>query len=147
MNLFDMLNKGASYAPKPPEHPARVVRAAEASRRQWLRALEVDQMRAWMDLGQAQKEVLKGLSTVLALAAFSQAHDLGTEDTPDQRVIRGALSAAAQCAEADAVIRLADAKAFSAACDRAVEIFQTASVSAIVHAAARIRTVVERNGL
>lgn len=147
MNLFDMLNKGASYAPKPPEHPVHVVRAAESSRKQWLRALEADQMRAWMDLGQEQKEVLNGLSTVLALAAFSQAYDLRTEDTPDQRVIRGALSAAAQCAEADAVISLADAKAFSAACDRAVDIFKTASVPAIVRAAVRIRTVVEKNGL
>lgn len=147
MNLFDMLNKGASYAPKPPEHPTHMVRAAETSRRQWLRALEVDQMRAWMDLGQEQKEVLNGLSTVLALAAFSQAYDLGTEDTPDQRVLRGALSAAAQCAESGAVIRLTDAQAFSAACDRAVDIFKTASVSAIVQAAVRIRTVVESNGL
>ena len=100
-----------------------------------------------MDLGQEQKEVLRGLSTVLALAAFSQAHDLGTEDTPAQRVIRGALSAAVQCAEADAVIRLADVKAFSAACDRAVEIFKTASVSAIVRAAVRVCSIDERNGL
>lgn len=141
MNLFAMLNRGTAYAPKPPEHTAAVVRAAEASRKQWLRALEADQVRAWMDLGQEQIEVLRGLSTVLALAAFVQAHDLRTEDTPDQRVIRGALSAAAQCAEAGAVITVADAWAFSAACDRAVSIIKAGSVSAIIAAATRVRAV------
>lgn len=139
MNICDLWNRGAAMAPKPPQHPPAVVRAAEASRRQWLRALEADQVRAWMDLGQEQVEVLRGLSSVLALAAFVQAHDMRTEDTPDQRVIRGALSAAAQCAEAGAVITVADARAFSAACDRAVSMIQAGSVSAITSAAVRLQ--------
>lgn len=141
MSLFtDMLRCGASYAPKPPEHKPAVVRAAETSRQKWLRALSADQVRTWMDLGQKQADVLLDMSSVLALAAFVQAHDLRTEDTPDQRVIRGALSAAAQCAEAGAVITLADARAFSAACDRAAAIIQSGTVSAIVHAATRLRS-------
>jgi hypothetical protein len=139
MNICDLWNRGAAMAPKPPQHKPAVVRAAEASRKQWLRALQADQVRAWLDLGAEQREVLNGLATVLALAAFIQAHDLRTEDTPDQRVIRGALSAAAQCAEAGAVITVADARAFSSACDRAVAIIQAGSVSAIIAAAVRVR--------
>lgn len=139
MNICDLWNRGAALAPKPPKHPPAVVKAAEKSRRQWLNALQADQTRAWLDLGAEQREVLNGLATVLALAAFIQAHDLRTEDTPDQRVIRGALSAAAQCAEAGAVIQLPDARAFSAACDRAVTIIQAGSVSAIIAAATRVR--------
>lgn len=138
LNLSAFLNRGAAHAPLP-QHTTAVIKSAEASRKQWLKALEADQMRAWMDLGQEQIEVLRGLSTVLALAAYVQASDMRTEDTPDQRVIRGALSAAAQCAEAGAVITLADAKAFSAACDRAVTIIKAGSVSAIIYAATRVR--------
>lgn len=143
MNIFDILNRGAAHAPKPPEHKPAVVRAAETTRKQWLDALQVDQVRAWMDLGQQQVEVLRGLATVLTLAGFAQAHDLRTEDTPEQRIIRGALSAAAQCGEAGAVISVADAKAFGAACDRAADIIKAASVAAIINAAERMQALSE----
>jgi hypothetical protein len=141
MNLVAFLNRGARLAP-PPEHAQCVVRAAEKARRQWLNALLVDQTRALLDLGEKQPEVLRGMSAMLALAAWVQAHDLGTEDTPEQRVIRGAMSAAAQCAEAGCVVSTADAQAFSVAASRAVEIIRSGTVSAIIHAAQRARAAV-----
>ena len=143
MNLFALLNRGAALAPPPPSRPAAVLRAVEKTRLQWLNALLVDQTRAWLDLGERQAEVVQGLAVLLTLASYVATHAAGgSQDTPDHRVLRGALSAAAQCAETGCVPTAADARAFSAAAQRADAIIRGASVDAILHATAAMRQTV-----
>lgn len=142
MNLFALLNRGAAYAPPKPRHPPAVVKAAEKARREWLDALLVDQTRAWLSLGESQPDVLSGLATVLTLAGMVHVFDTRNADTPDLRVIRGAISAATQSAAAGSVLTAADAGAFSAAAQRAEAIIRAASADAIIHAATGIRETV-----
>lgn len=142
MNLMQLLARGAAHAEASPRYTVPQLRAINATRRQWLNALLVDQTRAWMDLGERQPEVLTGLAVVLTCAGFVEAHDAGA-DTPRLRVIRGAISAAEQCAQQRGNrIQAADAKAFSAAARHAAEIIQAGTPAAIVHAAGAIRATV-----
>lgn len=142
MNLFAMIARGAAHAPKP-QLPAAVVRAAEASRAQWLNALLVDETRAWMDLGEAQREVLSGLVTLLTLAGFLLVHDTRDADSADLRVIRGGISTADGCGQAGNVIREADARALSAAVGRARSVIMAGTVPGIIHAAQEMRRVAD----
>lgn len=142
MNLFDVLNRGAALAPKPPEYTRQQLRAFEATRMQWLNALLVDQTRTWMSLGEHAPEVLEGMATMLTIAGFVHVFDARSADTPELRVIRGAISAATQCAASGSVLTAAEASAFRAACDRARTIIEAATVPAIIHAAESIRKTV-----
>lgn len=142
MNLFAFLQSGARYAPPKPRHSAAVVKAAEKARREWLDALLVDQTRAWLSLGERQPEVLSGLATVLTLAGMVHVFDTRSADTPELRVIRGAISAATQSSAAGSVLTAADAGAFSAAAQRAEAIIRAASVDALIHAATGLRETV-----
>lgn len=142
MNLFDVLNRGAAYAPPPPRYTPAQLRAINGTRLQWLNALLVDQTRTWMSLGEHAPEVLEGMATMLTIAGFVHVFDAKSADTPELRVIRGAISAATQCAASGAVLTAADAQAFRAACDRARTIIEAGTPAGIIHAAESIRKTV-----
>lgn len=142
MNLLALLNRGAAHAPKPPAYPPSVVKAAEQARAQWLNALLVDQTRAWMDLDAEQPDVLSGLAVVLTCAGFVHVHDTRSTDTPELRIIRGAISAGAACSANGCRIRAEDARAFSAAAHHAAVIIQSGTIAGIIHAAESIRKTI-----
>ena len=142
MNLFAFLRQGAAHAPKPSPYTPAQLRAIEGVRLQWLNALLVDQTRAWLSLGEHAPEVLHGMATMLTIATFAAAHGTGRDDGADIRIMRGAVSAATQCARNGAVLTADDARAFRAACDRARAIIEAATPAAIIHAAESIRKTV-----
>lgn len=136
MNLMSFLNAGARHAPSDAERQQRAINeASEASRAQWLNALVVDELRAWEQIGDSDPGLIRAMSSMLTLAGFVHFYDTKSADTPDLRVIRGAISAAAQCAERGCKVSADDARAFSAACERAAGIVRRGSAAAIVHAA------------
>jgi hypothetical protein len=139
MNLSAFLARGAAYAP-PSVDPVAV--ACEATRAQWLNALLVDQTRAWMAIGEADEDTLTGMTTMLAIAGMADVFDSRSADTPALRVIRGAISASDQCKQRGCVVRVEDARAWSAAAERAVGIIQHCTHGAIQSAAIGIRKAV-----
>lgn len=146
MNLSAFLNLGARHAPTDAERAqAGITKAAEDSRKQWLDSIMVDQIRAWDTVGTHEPGVLEGMATMLTLAGFVHVYDAKSDDTPDLRIIRGAISAATQCAKAGGVVTVEDARAFSSACTRATDAIKAASVPAIIHAATSIRAAVGIN--
>jgi hypothetical protein len=130
LNLFNFLSRGTA-----PIERAHIAKAANESREKWIHALQADEMRAWLDLGQAQQKTLTGLSVLLTLAGFVHVHDKRGVDTPELRVIRGAISTIEMCTKRGHVIREVDAIALQTAATRAKEIIRAASVDAICHAA------------
>lgn len=143
MNLYSFLNIGAKLAPSDADRKnAAINTAAEKTRAQWLNALLVDQTRAWMSLGETADEVLTAMSTMLTIAGFASVYDTRDTDTPDIRIIRGAISAAIQCKQAGSVMQVEHAQAFQSACERATAIVQAASHDAIIHAAKSIRQTI-----
>ncbi len=141
MDLTSFFGRGAAHAPKP-KHSNKVLKSAEAARRQWLNALLVDQTRAWMDIGESQPEVLRGLGLMLTAAGFAHAFDARNVDTPEINVIRGAISTIEACGHNDSVITEQAARTLSLAATRATELIQAASVDAILHAALSLRNLV-----
>lgn len=139
MNLQAFLARGAAHAPKRVDP---VVKAAEATRAKWLDALMADETRAWLGIGEADRGIVEGLTTMLAIAGFAHVYDTRDADTPDIRVIRGAISAAGQCVRAGSVIGINEARAFSSAATRARRIIETATVGGIIQAATQIRQTV-----
>lgn len=143
MNLMNFLNRGAAHAPTEAQRAeASIAKATEDTRMRWLDALMVDETRTWMGLGQTDKGVIEGMTTMLAIAGFAHVYDAKSADTPDLRIIRGAISAAHQCMQRGCVVELADARAFSSAAERARAIITGASQDAIIHAAQTIRETV-----
>jgi len=143
MNLFDILNRGARHAPSDADREAQKIKAAaEATRLQWLNALLVDQTRTWMSLGEHAPDILNAMATMLTIAGFVHVYDRRSADTPELRVIRGAISAATQCYAGGAVLTAADARAFRAACDHARTIIEAGTPDAIIHASESIRKTV-----
>lgn len=146
MNLTAFLNRGARHAPTDAERAqAAINKAAEQSRERWLDAIMLDQIRAWDNVGRHEPGVLEGMATMLTLAGFVHVYDVKSNDTPDLRIIRGAISAATQCAKAGGVVSVDDARAFSSACARASDAIKAGSVAAILHAATSIRAAVGIN--
>lgn len=143
MNLFALLNRGAAHAPSDAQRQQALIdKSAEDTRERWLDAIMADETRAWMGLGQADRGVIEGMTTMLAIAGFAHVYDAKRADTPDLSIIRGAISAGHQCMQRGCVVELADARAFSSAAERARAIIKVASVDAIIHAAQTIRETV-----
>lgn len=143
MNLMNFLKRGASHAPsEAARQQALIDKAAEDTRAKWLDALMADETRAWMGIGEVDKGVIEGMTTMLAIAGFAHVYDARRADTPDLRIIRGAISAGHQCMQRGCLVELADAQAFSSASERARGIIKVASVDAIIHAAQTIRETV-----
>jgi hypothetical protein len=143
VNLFALLQRGAAHAPSETQRrQAQITASAEAARAMWLNALFVDQTRAWMSIGEYDAGVLSGMASILTMAGMAHVHDTKSTDSVDLRVIRGAISAATQCAKSGGIVSVDDARAFSSAAVRAQNILREASVPAILHAAVSIRQVV-----
>lgn len=143
MNLFNFIARGtAGASTDDSRRQDKINQKAEDARELWIHSLQADEMRAWMALGEAQHKTLSGLAVLLTIAGFAHVHDGGTVDTPELRLIRGAISTIEGCGKAGGVITEVDVVTFQAACARAKEIIRKASVGAILHAAVSIREAV-----
>lgn len=143
MNLFNFIARGTAGAKTDAQRrQERVDQKAEDARALWIHSLQVDETRAWLKLGEAQHKTLSGLAILLTIAGFCHVHDGGTVDTPDLRVIRGAISTIETCGHRGGVISDVDVITFQTACTRAKDIIRRASVAAILHAAVSIREAV-----
>lgn len=148
MDLFKFLSIGAAHAPSEADRRAAVIKkTAEDSRAQWLRALVADQTLAWWHVGLEDRAVLSGTCVMLTIAGFAEVFDTRDADGVDLRVLRGGISAIAQCGDAGSVITVELARAISSACQRAEAIVRRATVEAIAHAAVSIRTAVGLSNL
>ena len=130
MSLFSLINRGVKLS-----GGSQLDKALEAMRAQWLDRLCTDEIRAWMNVGTVDREALTAINFLFSAAAMCSIHDTRQIDSPDARVIRGALSALEQCGHAGCRITASHAAAFSSAATRAKEIFRTCSPAAIERAA------------
>ena len=137
MNLFALINRGVRLS-----EASEVDRLSEQARKRWIDALTTDEIRTWMNVQQQDKASLVGLGLVLSGAALAAQHDAKTGDTPDVRVIRGALSAIEQAGHNGSLIDAPTAQAISSAATRAREVLQRCSKEAIHHAARELRRAV-----
>lgn len=109
-------------------------KAIAEARQLWLDKLTVDQTRAWMEIDVSTPGVLNGLTALLTLAGLAKAFDDKHQDSPEVRVIRGAISAAEQCGKGGAVMTPAFAQAFHSAVNLASGVIKTCTAGAIAHA-------------
>lgn len=143
MNFMDFIKRGAAHAPSDAQRQrAKIEKAAEQQREKWRDALIVDATRAWLNIGEKDPGVIDGFVTMLAIAGFAYIHDHGQTDSPDIRIIRGAMSAAAQCAESGCKMTEDAARAMGIAARRADAIVIAASINAIIFASQKIREAV-----
>lgn len=151
MNLFNFIGRGTAGAKtdadrrqeRADRQQARLTKNAEDARELWIHALQVDEARAWLNLGEQQHKTLSGLAILLTISGFCHVYDGGTVDTPELRVIRGAISTIELCGKSQGIITPIDMATFQAACTRAKDIIRRASVGAILHAAVSIREAVQ----
>lgn len=116
--------------------------AAEAARSQWLNALLVDELRAWEDIGEAQREVLNGLLVTLTIAGLCKAHGDGNEKSPQVRVIRGGVRVVEDCVtRAGCRVSATSAMGLSSAVNAAREVIRAASIESITSAAVAMRRI------
>lgn len=141
MNLMAFLQRGMGQT-EAQRRQAELNAAAEETRAQWLRALSHDRLRAWMHVGEADAGVIQAMATMLTIAGMVHVHATGRTDTPTLRIIRGAISAATQCATAGCVVTADDARAWGVAVERAIEVVKAARVASIIHASVEIRKTV-----
>ena len=135
MNLFALLQRGQSHAPSDADRQkAKISAEAEKTRVVWLQKLEHDKLRAWINIGESDGELLNGMAVMLTLAGFAHVHSVRNIDTPDVRIIRGAISAATQCAVSGCMVTLDLVRGWTVAIDRAIEIVKYAPVESIIHA-------------
>lgn len=135
MNLFALLQRGQSHAPSNADRDkAKINAEAERARALWLQKLETDKLRAWINIGESDGELLNGMAVMLTLACFAHVHAVRNIDTPDVRIIRCAISAATQCATSGCIVTLDLVRGWTAAIDRAIEIVKTAPIESIIHA-------------
>jgi len=143
MNLFNFIARGTAGAKTDADRrQERLDQKAEEARALWIHSLQVDEMRAWADLGESQHKTLSGLAILLTIAGFCHVHDGGTVETPELRIIRGAISTIETCGHRQGVISDIDVITLQGACTRAKDIIRKASVKAILHAAVSIREAV-----
>lgn len=133
MNLFDVLNKGATHAPKRPKFTPAQLRGIKRMRENWLRTITGDSIRCWLDLGEKQAEVIGGMFSIFTFGYYAAIHDHG-EQSPQARVIRGGMSAAAGAIRKGYTVDKFDALTFDATCAQVREVITTASDAAIVYA-------------
>lgn len=129
MNLLNFINRGISGCKE-----TEIQRASEKARKQWIDSLTSDEIRAWLNLEQSDSSVLFGLTIGLSAAAFAAAYDAGTEDSPDVRVIRGALSAIDQAGHNSSHLAKDTVLAISSAATRAREVLAHCTRDAIYQA-------------
>lgn len=152
MDLFKVLDRGvarsgsAAILKRPNAQQRRQSQAIAKTRKQWLQALMVDETAAWMSTYEERPDVLRGLCTVLTLAALAKENDDGHADSPEVRVIRGAVSAAEQAGKAGSVITPDTAQALSSAARMARDIVVLSSEGAIAQACVQLNYFVRQIG-
>jgi len=112
---------------------------ANASRKQWLDALLIDELRAWESVGESDRAALDGLLVVLTMAGLCRAHADGHEQSREVRIIRGGVRIIEDCVGKGCKIARVDAQGLSAAVDTARGVVVAASAQAIGHAAVAMR--------
>lgn len=155
MNLYALLNRGivnSGVHERNLDEQTRKIESFVAHRKNafndaralWISSLLADETRSWMHVSEKDRGSLVGLISVLTLAGVAKSHDDGGSfDSVEVRVIRGAISAATQCADsADCVISADDARAFSAASNHARQIIATCSDEAIAQSAMHMHNFV-----
>lgn len=142
MNLFNFIARGTAGA-KPYKNTAqrRVDDATEQARENWIHKLQVDEMRAWCDIGQAQTSTLNGLATMLTIAGLARAFTDQSIETPQVRVIRGAMSVIKGCTDNGAIITETDVVTLQVACREAKDIIRNAPRAAIHYAAINMHAI------
>lgn len=136
MNLMQFIARGQAHAPTDDQRTAEKLRAL------WLNALMVDQTRAWLSVDEESQELLNAMASILIISCMVLVFDQRKDDTPDIRVIRGAVSAATQRSQTRGAITADDVRAFSSACARAAKAIENGSVAGILHANKSMRSVV-----
>lgn len=142
INIHSFVNRGIQHAGADAKKAKerQISEALEGARAQWLNALYIDQTRCWMNLGSKQPDMLGGLLITLTLAAICKTVEDGHEDSPQVRIIRGAMSAVEQCAtKRGSVVTADDARAISSAVDTASALIKVASPDAIAAAVVHLR--------
>ena len=134
MNIFTLLNRGIANSGVEARKKVQFASDMESIRAKWLNALLVDEMRAWMSIGESSVEILTGLCAMLGLAGFCKDFDGMKSASAEVRVIRGAISAAQQCASEGCQISVQHALAFKSACRMAREILEVCTHDAMVYA-------------
>jgi hypothetical protein len=141
VNLFSLIDKGVAHSgagailARPNARQRAVTRALDKSRKDWIYGLQVDETAAWMSRYEENPQVLRGLSALLSLAALAKEHDDGHLESPEVRVIRGALSAIEQSGFQGSHITQETAQALSTAARVGREILAVCSNAAIARAA------------
>lgn len=152
MDLFTFVNHGAAKSgahhilarPNAQQRAdeKRLKGALAKTRAQWLEALLVDETAAWMSTFEKRPDVLRGLTTVLSLAALAKSHDDGNLDSPTVRVIRGAVNAVEECGKAGSVLTPLTVQALSSAAKQARTVIEACTDAAIQHACVTLRAFV-----
>lgn len=145
MNLFALLQRGQDHAPSNADRDkAKIDAEAERASALWLQKLGTDKLRAWINIGESDGELLNGMAVMLTLAGFAHVHAVRNIDTHDVRIIRGAISAATQCATSGCLVTLDLVRGWTVAIDRAIEIVKAAPIESIIHASIEMQKTQSR---
>ena len=142
MNLFNFIARGtAGCPPIKTSREQRMDKITEDTRDRWIHALQADEMRAWLNIGQAQTSTLHGLATMLTIAGLARAFTDQSIETPQVRVIRGAMSVIKGCTDNGAIITETDVVTLQVACREAKDIIRNAPRAAIHYAAINMHAI------
>lgn len=137
MNLFAFIGKGIT--PVKTSREKKTERVTEQARAQWIDRLRVDEMRAWMSLGEGeQTKTLNGLATMLTIAGLVMARVDGRIDSPGVRLVRSAMNVVRECADRRATIDEVRMVTIQVACREATAAIKAAPKHAIHYAAIKM---------
>ena len=115
------------------------------TRASWQNALLVDQTRAWLNLGEAQTEVLAGLGVTLCIASFAVHHMDKGQQSSDAVAINAGLTLCNDCHyQAGDVLTVDHSIALIDAARAAGRVFNSCSDEAVVYASDGITNEVKR---
>lgn len=139
MNLFAFIGKGIT--PVKTSREKKTERVTEQARAQWIDRLRVDEMRAWMSLGEGeQTKTLNGLATMLTIAGLVMARTPG-DSVSGVNVIRSALNVARECADRRATIDEVRIVTIQVACREATAAIKAAPKEVIHYAAIKMHAI------
>lgn len=137
MNLFAFI--GTATTPVKTSREKKSDRVTEKARAQWIDRLRVDEMRAWMSIGEEEQiKTLNGLATMLTIAGLVLARVHGQFEHPGVRVVRSALIVVRECAERRATIDEVRMVTIQVACREATAAIKAAPKHAIHYAAIKM---------
>ena len=140
MNLFSFI--GAATSPVKTSREKKSDRVTERARVQWVDRLRVDEMRAWMSIGEEEQiKTLNGLATMLTIAGLVMARVHGQIEHPGVRVVRSALNVVRECADRRATIDEVRIVTIQVACREATAAIKAAPKEAIHYAAIKMHAI------